>query len=174
MSHTASTATDTELLAAHLAGDPYAFETLFHRHRATLHRLAWRHCPHDADDVLQDAMLAAHRHAGRFRHHAAVSSWLHRIVINACVDRQRRDIGRRTVTLDTDPAVGDPTVGVDTAIMVHRALAQLSAGQRAAVVAVDMHGYSITEAAALLGIPAGTVKSRCARGRRRLAPLLRG
>jgi RNA polymerase sigma-70 factor (ECF subfamily) len=61
---------------------------------------------------------------------------------------------------------------VETAIMVQRALMRLPVEQRAAVVAVDMQGYSIAETAGLLGVAEGTVKSRCARARARLAVLL--
>jgi len=90
--HTARLRSDAELLLAHSAGDPFAFAELFDRHRQQLGRVAGRrsNCPEDAADAMQDAMLAAHRAAGKFRHQAAVSSWLHRIVVNACVDQRRR------------------------------------------------------------------------------------
>jgi RNA polymerase sigma-70 factor (ECF subfamily) len=164
---------DAELLAAHVAGDRYAFEELFHRHRPRLYKLARRRTPspEDAADALQDAMLAAHRGAASFRHDAAVGSWLHRIVINACLDRLRR--AQPTTPLIEDTAVSDRTSQVDTVLVVRRALMRLPAEQRAAVLAVDMHGYSVADAAALLGVAEGTVKSRCARGRARLTALLR-
>ena len=90
--HRPSYRSDAELLAAHVAGDRYAFEELFRRHHRQLYRLARRttRTPEDAADALQDAMLAAHRGAASFRHDAAVGSWLHRIVVNACLDRLRR------------------------------------------------------------------------------------
>jgi RNA polymerase sigma-70 factor, ECF subfamily len=166
---------DAELLAAHVAGDRYAFEELFRRHHSRLRRLARLNsqCPEDADDVLQDAMLAAHRNAGAFRNHAAVGSWLHRIVINACRDKLRHNRTHREFGLDTlvHPVV-DRTGQVDTALVVRRALLHLPAKHRAVLITVDMHGYSVSDAARLLGIPEGTVKSRCARGRARLAALL--
>ena len=115
-------------------------------------------------------MLAAHRSAGAFRHHAAVSSWLHRIVVNACLDKLRRNRTHDTLALESDAhPVVDHTPQIDTAMVVRRALAQLPVDQRAAVVAVDMQGYSVADAARLLGVPEGTVKSRAARGRARLA-----
>lgn len=168
----ASGRSDRELLAAHVAGDRYAFEELFRRHRSRLRRVARAGCRNaqDADDVLQDAMLKAHRSAGAFLHQAAVSSWLHRIVVNACIDRLRRATGQPTAELSAAAhPVPDRTGQVETAIMVRSALSGLPAEQRAAVMTVDMHGYSIAEAARLLGIPEGTVKSRCARARARLA-----
>jgi RNA polymerase sigma-70 factor (ECF subfamily) len=166
---------DAELLAAHAAGDRYAFEELFYRHYRQLHRLArlTSRNPEDAADALQDAMLAAHRSAGSFRNDAAVSSWLYRIVVNACLDRIRRNKAYPTTVLDVDHYfVADRTAHVETAIVVQRALMGLPVGQRAAVVAVDMQGYSIADTARLLGVPEGTVKSRCARARARLAAAL--
>ena len=165
---------DAELLAAHVAGDRYAFDELFHRHQRQLHRLArlTTRTPEDAEDALQDAMLSAHRGAGSFRHDAAVGSWLHRIVVNACLDRLRRTKAHPTIPLEDIYPVGDRTAQVETAIVVQRALMRLPVEQRAAVVAVDMQGYSVADTAALLGVAEGTVKSRCARARVRLAELL--
>lgn len=165
---------DAELLAAHLAGDRYAFEELFLRHHRQLHRLARLSSrnPEDAEDALQDAMLSAHKSAGSFRHDAAVSSWLHRIVVNACLDRLRRNKSHPSAPLEDVHVVADRTGQVETAIVVERALLRLPVEQRAAVVAVDMQGFSIAETARLLGVPEGTVKSRCARARARLAAAL--
>lgn len=126
----------------------------------------------DADDALQDAMLSAHRGAGSFRYDAAVSSWLHRIVVNACLDRLRRAKAHPTAPLEDVYPVADRTAQVETAIAVQRALMRLPVEQRAAVVAVDMQGYSIADTARMLGVAEGTVKSRCARARARLARLL--
>ncbi|MCX2929297.1 RNA polymerase sigma factor SigM [Mycobacterium sp. CVI_P3] len=166
---------DAELLAAHVAGDRHAFAELFARHHRRLHGLARRRtrCAEDAADALQDAMLAAHRGAAAFRHDAAVGSWLHRIVLNACLDRLRRAAAQPTIALTDEGSVADRTAEVDTALEVRRALMRLPADQRAAVLAVDMHGYSVADAAALLGVAEGTVKSRRARARVRLSGLLR-
>ncbi len=165
---------DSELLIAHVAGDRYAFAELFHRYHRQLHRLAQlsSRTPEDAADALQDAMLSAHRSAGSFRHDAAVSSWLYRIVVNACLDRLRRGKSHPTAPLDDVYPVPDRTGQVETAIVVQRALMRLPVEQRAAVVAVDMQGYSVADAARLLGVAEGTVKSRCARARARLAAVL--
>jgi RNA polymerase sigma-70 factor (ECF subfamily) len=166
---------DAELLVAHVAGDRYAFEELFYRHHRQLHRLARisSRTPEDAADALQDAMLSAHRSAPRFRHDASVSSWLYRIVVNACLDRLRRNKSHLTTVLEEDTChIGDPTPRVDTALVVERALMRLPVEQRAAVVAVDMQGFSVAETARVLGIPEGTVKSRCSRARAKLAETL--
>ena len=167
---------DAELLAAHVAGDRYAFEELFLRHQRQLYRLArlTSRTGEDAADALQDAMLSAHRGAASFRNDAAVSSWLHRIVLNACLDRLRRNKTHVTVCIEDDTyPISDSTSRSDTALVVQRALMRLPVDQRTAVVAVDMQGYSVADAARLLGIPQGTVKSRCARARARLALMLR-
>lgn len=167
--------TDAELLTAHVAGDQYAFEELFYRHHRQLHRLAQitSRNPEDAADALQDAMLSAHRNAPAFRHDSAVSSWLYRIVVNACLDRLRRNKTHPTTILEDDAChVGDPAPRVDTAVVVERALMRLPVEQRAAVVAVDMQGYSVAETARMLGIAEGTVKSRCSRARAKLAEAL--
>ncbi|WAJ45207.1 RNA polymerase sigma factor SigM [Mycobacterium sp. Aquia_216] len=165
---------DAELLAAHVAGDRDAFGELFGRHRRQLHRLArlTTRSPEDAEDALQDAMLSAHRGAGSFRYDAAVGSWLHRIVVNACLDRLRRTKCHPTTPLEDVHPVPDRTAQVETAMLVQRALMRLPVEQRATIVAVDMQGYSIADTAALLGVAEGTVKSRCARARVRLAQLL--
>jgi RNA polymerase sigma-70 factor (ECF subfamily) len=162
------------LLAAHVAGEQYAFEELFYRHHRQLYRLAQitSRNPEDAADALQDAMLSAHRSAPRFRHDSTVSSWLYRIVVNACLDRLRRNKTHPTSVLEDDVYnVGDPTPRVDTAIVVERALLRLPVEQRAAVVAVDMQGYSVAETARMLGVAEGIVKSRCSRARAKLAAL---
>ncbi len=165
---------DAELLAAHVAGDRHAFGELFGRHQRHLHRLArlTTRNREDAEDALQEAMLSAHRGAGTFRHDAAVGSWLHRIVVNACLDRLRRAKTHPTTPLEDVYPVPDRTGHVETAILVQRALMRLPVEQRAAVVAVDMQGYSVADTAALLGVAEGTVKSRCARARVRLAEML--
>ncbi|BDX35336.1 putative alternative RNA polymerase sigma factor SigM [Mycobacterium antarcticum] len=167
--------TDAELLAAHVAGDRYAFEELFYRHHRQLYRLAviTSRNPDDAADALQDAMLSAHRNAATFRHDASVGSWLYRIVVNASLDRLRRNRFHSSAPLDDDVwHLGDPAPRVDTTLVIERALLRLPLEQRAVVVAVDMQGYSVAEAARLLGVPEGTVKSRRSRARAKLAKTL--
>ncbi|MHA6806248.1 RNA polymerase sigma factor SigM [Salinifilum ghardaiensis] len=170
---------DADLLAAHLGGDPHAFSELFRRHRERLWAVALRTMrdPEEAADALQDAMLSAFRNAASFRSESQVTTWLHRIVVNACVDRMRRRRARPSVPLPEtgqgEPAVQRDDFAVqDTRMEVRDALASLPEDQRAPVVLVDVEGYSVAEAAAMLGVASGTVKSRCARGRLRMAKLL--
>ncbi|MBD0862829.1 RNA polymerase sigma factor SigM [Gordonia sp. zg691] len=171
--------TDEQLLRAHLAGDPHAFADLINRHVDYLWSVALRtsNNPEDAADALQDALFAAHRTAQDFRSDAKLTSWLHRIVVNACLDRIRRNKVRKTVPLpewDVLPIAdtADDIAAVDLSVSIGRALHVLPAGQRAAIVAVDIEGYSVAEAATILGVAEGTIKSRCARGRLKLAQVL--
>lgn len=173
------TRTDEQLLHAHLGGDPHAFSDLINRHLEYLWSVALRTSqnPEDAADALQDALFAAHRTAQDFRADAKVTSWLHRIVVNAGLDRIRRNRVRRTVPLpEWDvAAIADTTddiAAVDLSVSIGRALHVLPEGQRAAIVAVDIEGYTVAEAATILGVAEGTIKSRCARGRLRLAQVL--
>jgi RNA polymerase sigma-70 factor (ECF subfamily) len=164
-------------MAAHVAGDPRAFDELVRRHSERLWAFAVRTLgdSHEASDAVQEALLSAFRAAPRWRGEASVSTWLHRIVFNACLDRVRR---RRThpadpLEEDTDlPLPRDPMADRMTVLAVDEALGRLPLAQRAAVVLVDMEGLSIAETAQVLGVREGTVKSRAARGRYRLAVLL--
>src|SRR5215467_11548071 len=104
----------------------------------------------EAADALQDALVSAYRAADRFRGDSAVTTWLHRIVVNACLDRMRRRQARPTVPLPEieTPARGGPDL--DVALTVRDALATLPNEQRAALVLVDMQGYPVAEAAQML------------------------
>lgn len=170
---------DAELLAAHNGGDPRAFNELFRRHRDRLWAVALRTMRNsdEAADALQDAMISAFRNSTSFRAESQVTTWLHRIVVNACLDRIRRQKARPAVPLPEEGAAEpaaphDRIAEQDTRMVVQDALAQLPDDQRCAIVLVDVQGYSVTECAQALGVAEGTVKSRCARGRLRLAKLL--
>lgn len=180
---------DRELLRAHVDGDPDAFGVLFGRHRDRLWAVALRTMgnPHDAADGLQDGLIAAFRRAETFRGDSAVTTWLHRVVVNACLDRlraakvrqadplpdlleERADRGSLATMDDADPA--EAAVADERRRTVLAALATLPPEQRAALVLVDMEGYPVAEAAVILDTAVGTVKSRCSRGRAKLAELL--
>lgn len=168
---------DVDLLAAHRAGDPVAFGELVGRHRRELWGIALRTLgdPDDAADAVQEALVAAYRRVVTFRGEASVRTWLRRIVVNACIDRIRHERVRATVPWperDVPARRSDPAVELVTRLAVDEALAMLPVEQRLAVVLVDVAGYPVAEVAAILGVPPGTVKSRCARGRLRLAALL--
>lgn len=174
---------DKDLLRRHAAGDPDAFAELFRRHRDRLWAVALRTLadPEEAADALQEALISAFRNAGQFRGESAVTTWLHRVVVNACLDRVRRRAVRAADPLPEDdraPELAsagqpDPAEAEELRLDVMTALDALNADQRAAIVLVDMEGYSVDEAARILDCAPGTIKSRCARGRAKLAPLLR-
>ena len=181
--------TDAELIAAHVAGDAEAFGEVVRRHRDRLWAVALRTTgdPEEAADALQDAMVAAFRRADSYRGDAAVTTWLHRVVVNACLDRLRRRKVRATDPLPDQPeqhqdrasaASGDredPAAVAERAELrrqVRAALERLPVDQRVALVLVDVEGYPVDEAARILDAPPGTIKSRCSRGRARLRVLL--
>ncbi|MCY0942710.1 RNA polymerase sigma factor SigM [Streptomyces antarcticus] len=176
--------TDRDLLARHVAGDPDAFGELVRRHRDRLWAVALRTLGdrEEAADAVQDALVSAYRAAHTFRGESAVTTWLHRITVNACLDRARKAASRKTAPLDdTDrlerllephESAEAPAEREDLHRQLLAALGTLPAEQRAALVLVDMQGYPVAEAAHILDVPTGTVKSRCARGRAKLVPLL--
>lgn len=172
-------ASDADLIRAHAAGDPDAFSELVRRHRDRMWAVALRTLrdKEEAADALQEAFVSAYRAAAGFRAESAVSTWLHRIVVNACLDRIRRRQAKPTVPLaESGPAepavVRDVMAERETTLVVREALDELPVEQRLPIVLVDVEGYSVAEAAKLLAIAEGTVKSRCARGRTRLAKVL--
>jgi RNA polymerase sigma-70 factor (ECF subfamily) len=140
--------------------------------------------PEEASDALQDALISAYRRADSFRGDSAVTTWLHRIVVNASLDRLRRKSVRAWVPLPEegegramvdDSRLADPRAAAETSetiAEVRAALDTLPPDQRAAIVLVDLEGWSVEEAAKALDCPIGTVKSRCFRGRARLAERL--
>ncbi|WP_065961997.1 RNA polymerase sigma factor SigM [Streptomyces sparsogenes] len=175
---------DGELLKRHVAGDPDAFGEIVRRHRDRLWAVALRTLGdrEEAADAVQDALVSAYRAAHTFRGQSAVTTWLHRITVNACLDRARKAASRRTSPLaeterleqllEPHESAAAPAERGDLHRELLSALATLPPEQRAALVLVDMQGYPVAEAARVLDVPTGTVKSRCARGRARLVPLL--
>ena len=171
---------DPQLLAAHRAGDGRAFGELAERHHGRLWAVAVRilHHPEDAADAVQEALVAAYRGAHTYRGDATVGTWLTRILLNRCLDRLRRERARVQLRLDgaqaghPGPGTGDLATELVTRLSVREALEVLPPAQRVAVVLVDVQGWPVAEVAELLEVPVGTVKSRCARGRVRLAALL--
>ncbi|MEW2451416.1 RNA polymerase sigma factor SigM [Streptomyces parvulus] len=173
---------DQDLLAGHVDGRPDAFGELVRRHRDRLWAVALRTLGdrEEAADAVQDALVSAYRAADTFRGQAAVTTWLHRITVNACLDRARKAASRKTAPVDDterleqllEPheSAAAPAERNDLHRQLVKALDTLPADQRAALVLVDMQGYPVAEAARILDVPTGTIKSRCARGRARLLP----
>jgi RNA polymerase sigma-70 factor (ECF subfamily) len=173
---------DETLLAAHLRGDPHAFGELVGRHERRVYGLCLRilGSREDAEDAAQEAFLAALRKAASFRQAAAFSTWLYRIAVNAATDQARRRARARLTPLDPEDAAaaaapgGDHGDAVATAVAVQAALAEVPEEFRVAVVLCDLYRVPYAEAAQILEIPVGTVKSRVFRGRLALAERLEG
>jgi RNA polymerase sigma-70 factor, ECF subfamily len=171
---------DEALLAAHLRGDPRAFGELVVRHERRIYGLCLRILGNreDAEDATQEAFLAALRRASSFRRAAAFSTWLYRIAVNAATDQARRRGRARLSTLDPTDAGLDVAPGGDlgemvaSAVAVQTALAQVPEEFRIAVILCDLYRVPYADAAQILEVPVGTVKSRVFRGRLALAECL--
>jgi RNA polymerase sigma-70 factor (ECF subfamily) len=172
---------DEALLAAHLRGDPRAFGELVSRHERRIYGLCLRILGNreDAEDAAQEAFLAALRKAASFRRAAAFSTWLYRIAVNAATDQARRR-GRARLTALGPEDTGLSTPGDDlgeavaSAVAVQTALTQVPEEFRIAVVLCDLYRVPYADAAQILEVPVGTVKSRVYRGRLALAERLGG
>jgi RNA polymerase sigma-70 factor (ECF subfamily) len=169
---------DDELLARYRAGERAAFDEIVERHERRVFAIALRICRHheDARDVTQDVFVTALRSLASFRGDAALTTWLHRVTVNASLDlvrkRQRRE-GSNVEELEDHPApeAGPESHAIDSvrAREVHRALGRIPAEQRAVIVLHDLQDLDYAEVAAALQIPVGTVKSRIHRARLALA-----
>jgi RNA polymerase sigma-70 factor (ECF subfamily) len=165
------------------AGDRDALDRLLRRHHDRIHAVCRRLAgnPADALDATQEALIAIARGIGRFDGRAAFSTWAYRVATNACLDELRRRKRRPVPGLpEDDLALADPRAargapgidGLADRMAIDAALAQLPDEFRAAVVLRDLCDLDYAEIAETLGIPAGTVRSRIARGRGQLARIL--
>lgn len=176
---------DEDLVRRFQGGDPAAFAALVERHERRVYNLALRMTgrEEDARDATQDAFLSALRKLHGFRGEAAFTTWMHRVTVNACYDllrkRQRAPLSLEGNRADDDrprpePAAPDHAERVEVAIDVRRALLRVPEEFRAVLVLCDVQDMSYEDAAAALGVPVGTVKSRLHRGRVALGRLLTG
>jgi RNA polymerase sigma-70 factor (ECF subfamily) len=166
---------DTALAVQAAAGDREAFGSLVERHQAAVRRLtrAVTGDAHDADDAAQDAFLSALDRIETYDPSRPFGPWLMRIATNASIDLVRRRTVRRTDALDErapsrqlSPA--SDAEAAEIRAELRTALAQLPERQRVAVTLFDVEGYSHAEIAAVLEIPAGTVRSDVFHARRAL------
>ena len=156
---------DPKLIRSAAAGDEAAFTTLMRSAQPHVWRFL-RHLLGDdelAADVTQETFVRVHGALGRFRHQARFSTWLFRIARNAAVDEQRR--GARRDRMQSAIARPRPAVDASLGAEVRAALASLSPRLREAFVLVEVFGQPYQEAADVLSVPVGTVKSRVFRAR---------
>ena len=169
---------DQELLDRARNGDPTAFDTIVDRFERRVFAVALRICRHheDARDVTQDVFVTALRALKGFRGEAQLSTWFHRVAVNASLDLVRKRRRRDHSSVDelaehASPAPGPESEAIESirAAEVHRALGLIPHDQRALIVLHDLQGLDYTECAEALEIPLGTVKSRLHRARLALA-----
>lgn len=175
-----ATETGAEEAAADTNEEARTFETLYRTHAKRIYSLAYRFTGNaaDAEELLQDIFLQAYRKLDSFRQEAALSTWLHRLAVNRCLDRLRSRAARQDARTGSLADEGRPqprarACSPITRLDLERAIAQLPDGCRAAFVLHDVEGYEHQEIAALLGIAAGTSKSQVHKARLRLRALLR-
>lgn len=158
-------------------GDNGALDELLRTHTALVHGVCRRVLgnPDDALDATQEALLAIARKIGTFDGRAKFSTWAYRVATNAALDEARRR-QRRPVPIESLPERRAPDAATDSGVAdrldVDAALSRLTPEYRAAVALRDLVGMDYAEIGEVLGIPAGTVRSRISRGRAALADLL--
>ena len=153
-------------------GDLAAFSVLMRSHEASLRRYTRRLAGDEGDDIAQDTLLTAWRSLDQWRGDGTFAGWLRRIATRRFLDRQRR-LTSRSVSQIVSTTTAHHNLQ-DQQIMIDRALATLRPRERAAALLVFGEGYSHSEAAALLDLRLGTLKSIVARARATLIPLLDG
>jgi RNA polymerase sigma-70 factor (ECF subfamily) len=176
-------AEDMALVERCRSGDLGAFEELYRAHAGKLFSVACRMLgnPADAEDLLQEIFLSAHRKLESFRGESALGTWLYRLATNHCLDYLRSRAARTnqvTDALEDDAGQFEPggrTLAEQTVTKMdlERALARLPEGCRAAFVLHDVQGLEHKEVAQALGIAEGTSKSQVHKARHRLRALLR-
>jgi RNA polymerase sigma-70 factor (ECF subfamily) len=164
---------------------PGAFDELYRVHAPRLFGLASRMVGRrDAEDLLQEIFLTAHRKLDLYKGDAALGTWLFRMATNLCLDHLRSRGARFaqvTDTLETEPVApsggsgSGPVLGVVDRVDLERAMADLPPGCRAVFVLHDVEGFEHKEIAGMLDISDGTSKSQLHKARMKLrAVLVRG
>ena len=154
-----------DLVARASVGDREAFGTLAARHVDRCYALAYRilRDPDRAQDATQQALIGAWRDLPALRNPERFDAWLHRLVVHACYSEARgtrRWNARFTIRSITSEPSPDPASSVVDRAALEDAFRVLTPEQRAVVVFHHHLGYSLTEIGQVLGIPAGTARSR--------------
>jgi RNA polymerase sigma-70 factor (ECF subfamily) len=168
---------DPERIARARSGDASAFEALVEARVGPMTRTAMAILGREdeARDAVQDALVTAWRELAALRDPAAFDAWLTRILVNRCRRGLRRIGLRRTREVPVDallpadePAAADPNAGLGERQALERAFDRLSIDERTLLVLHHLDGRSVASIAAVLGVPAGTAKSRLFAARRAL------
>jgi len=178
-------ADDMELAARCVRGELGAFEELYKQHATRLYSLAYRMAgtSADAEELVQEAFLLAHRKLDTFKGESALGTWLYRLTVNLCVDHLRSKqtkASQRTESLDDEPwparrpAAAPTTELTLTRLDLERAIAKLPDSYRSAFLLHDVEGFEHKEVGDLLGIAEGTSKSLVHKARMKLRGMLDG
>ena len=163
---------DADLISRAAAGDPSAFQAIVERHRSMVYRVAFQFAGnhHDAEDIAQEVFIKVYRSLDRFRQDAQLTSWMYRIVMNACIDHRRR---HRLATaapfgeeaeqrmLNTPEETPDPeerAYAGELGQVLEWEIGRLPKGQRVVFVMRHHQGMKLSEIAEALGLAEGTVK----------------
>lgn len=171
-------ASDSELVERIKQGDEKAMEELLKRHEARVYRFGLRMCGNEdaARDVLQETLLAAFRNLPTFRGDSQISTWLYQIARSFCIKQRRRREGE-PATLESvespevkqvageEPESDSKTHAKEVGTLIQAAIATLQPDHREALVLRDVEGLSAEEAADVVGIEVGALKSRLHRAR---------
>jgi RNA polymerase sigma-70 factor (ECF subfamily) len=163
---------DSELISQAAAGDHSAFHLLVERHRAMVYRVAYQFAGnhHDAEDIAQEVFIKVYRSLGRFRQDAQLTSWMYRIVMNACIDHRRRQSPAGAAPFGEEaelkmlntPADGpgpeERAYGGELGSVLEAEIQRLPPGQRVVFVMRHHQGLKLSEIADALGLAEGTVK----------------
>lgn len=166
---------DTALVERAKEGDEAAFELLVRRHADAVWRFARSSLGdgHTAEDVTQETFLKAYRNLGSFRGDAAVRTWLLTICHRTCLDLHRRRTGE-VVSLDEARHARARAETIELRLVIDETAAALPDDERMAFTLVDVLGHTSEDAAAVVGVPASTMRSRVGRARRRVIDAVRG
>lgn len=167
---------DLDLVRAVLGGEPEAYGAIVARYQSMVASVAWRYgVPRgDIEDAVADVFVKVYRHLDRWKPTHAFSTWLYRVAVNEIVDQTRRRRHERDRVempeqiADRGPTTGQRSIVRERDALLHAALAELDPRYREVICLVHIEGLKVEEAAATLGIPDGTVKTRLMRGRQAL------
>jgi len=163
---------DADLISRAAGGDVSAFQMLVERHRSMVYRVAYQFAGnhHDAEDIAQDVFIKVYRSLDRFRQDAQLTSWMYRIVMNACIDHRRRqrpdvtaafgeDAERRMLNAPEEtPGPEDCAYAGEIGEVLELEISRLPKGQRVVFVMRHYQGMKLCEIASALGLAEGTVK----------------